>query len=99
MLLLLYTAFTTVSATYGFGQNIWDIQSDDDEAKAIFWEVLGQTAAVFGMAVAKWSLGLFLLRIVQEPWHHVSIWVAMVSLMASSISVAFVLWLKVSTPD
>jgi hypothetical protein len=51
-----------------------------------------------GMAVAKWSLGLFLLRLVTQAWHKVTIWLTMGCLMAASISVCFVFWLSCTPP-
>ncbi|KAK3940295.1 hypothetical protein QBC46DRAFT_127916 [Diplogelasinospora grovesii] len=98
ILLVCYTATTTVSAHYGFGQNMWDIPVPDDLVNAILFEAIGQTFAVVGMAVAKWSLGLFLLRLVTQTWHKVLIWIAMASLMAASISVCFVFWLQCTPP-
>ncbi|KAF4974592.1 hypothetical protein FZEAL_8519 [Fusarium zealandicum] len=96
--LVFYTTFTTVSAKYGFGQSMEDIAHGDDQARAILFEAIGQTFAVVGMAVAKWSLGLFLLRIVKEQWHKVIIWISMGCLMAASVSVCFVFWLQCSPP-
>ncbi|KAI1772200.1 hypothetical protein F4818DRAFT_454079 [Hypoxylon cercidicola] len=72
--LLLYTTFTTISAQYGFGQNMWDIKNEDDQVKAVLNEAIGQTFAVLGMAIAKWSLGLFILRIDNQRWQRVCIW-------------------------
>ncbi|KAF4457691.1 hypothetical protein F53441_421 [Fusarium austroafricanum] len=98
--LLLYTLFTTVSAHYGFGQNITDIlaRNPDDLPFAILFEAIGQTFAVVGMAVAKWSLGLFLLRIVKERWHKIAIWVSMGCLAGASVSTCFVFWLQCTPP-
>jgi hypothetical protein len=66
----------------------------EDLVNTILFEAIGQTFAVVGMAVAKWSLGLFLLRLVTQAWHKVAIWITMASLMAASISVCFVFWLQ-----
>ena len=77
---------------------MFDIPVIDDLVKAVLFEAIGQTFAVVGMAVAKWSLGLFLLRLVNKIWHKVVIWIAMCSLMAASISVCFVFWLQCSPP-
>ncbi|KAK3353365.1 hypothetical protein B0T25DRAFT_607625 [Lasiosphaeria hispida] len=98
VLLLCYTSFTTVAATYGFGQNMWEVTDIDELVQAILNEAIGQTFAVVGMAVAKWSLGLFLLRLVTETWHKVAIWITMGSLMAASIAVCFVFWLQCTPP-
>ncbi len=75
-----------------------DIADVEDLVRAILFEAIGQTFAVIGMAVAKWSLGLFLLRLVSETWHKIAIWVTMSSLMAASISVCFVFWLQCTPP-
>ncbi|KAF5234165.1 hypothetical protein FANTH_12267 [Fusarium anthophilum] len=98
--LLLYTIFTTVSAHYGFGQDIADILARDpnDLPFAILFEAIGQTFAVVGMAVAKWSLGLLLLRIVGERWHKIAIWVSMGCLAGASVSTCFVFWLQCTPP-
>ncbi|KAH7016662.1 hypothetical protein EDB80DRAFT_602490 [Ilyonectria destructans] len=50
------------------------------------------------MALAKWSLGLFLLRLVQQTWHKVAIWVALWLLMGASISCLFCFWFQCSPP-
>ncbi|KAM5369394.1 hypothetical protein ACJZ2D_009008 [Fusarium nematophilum] len=62
--LLFFTVFIGVAAHYGFGQNMWDIPSQRHVMLAVLYECIAQTFNVIGMAVAKWSLGLFLLRIV-----------------------------------
>lgn len=98
LLFLFYTIMTTIAAHYGFGQNMYEIPDIEDLVRAILFEAIGQTFAVVGMAVAKWSLGLFLLRLVTETWHKVAIWIIMGSLMAASISVCFVFWLQCSPP-
>ncbi|KAK8018824.1 hypothetical protein PG991_008014 [Apiospora marii] len=97
VLLFCYTAFTNVSAKFGFGQNVYDLDPDD-AVSAVLFEAIGQTFAVVGMAIAKWSLGIFLLRIVVELWHTWAIWTAMAALMAASISTCFVFWLQCTPP-
>ena len=62
--------------------------------KAVYYEMIGQTFAVLGMAIAKLSLGIFLLRIVVKQWHRISIWIAMVSLSAVSVMTAIILWIQ-----
>lgn len=76
-----------------------DIEDPDDQVHAILFEAIGQTFAVLGMAIAKWSLGLFLLRLVKQRWHKISIWVAMGCLMSASISTCFVFWLQCTPPQ
>ncbi|KAM5354754.1 hypothetical protein ACJ41O_001401 [Fusarium nematophilum] len=82
--LLFFTVFIGVAAHYGFGQNMWDIPSQRHVMLAVLYECIAQTFNVIGMAVAKWSLGLFLLRIVQYTWHKMAIWLMMVELIAAA---------------
>ncbi|GFF56794.1 hypothetical protein IFM62136_03220 [Aspergillus lentulus] len=89
--LLLYTVFLTISNRHGFGQPIMTL-SMDEAVHAIYLEMVGQTFAVLGMAIAKLSLGIFLLRIVVKTWHRVSIWVSMVSLSIVSVMTAVIFW-------
>ena len=46
---------------------------------------IGQGFAIVGMAIAKASLGFFLLRLVTIFWHRVAIWSMMGLVMAASI--------------
>ncbi|KAM0098202.1 hypothetical protein ACP6JE_007286 [Aspergillus fumigatus] len=89
--LLLYTVFLTLSSQHGFGQPIMTL-SMDEAVHAIYLEMVGQTFAVLGMAIAKLSLGIFLLRIVVKTWHRVSIWASMVSLSIVSVMTAVLFW-------
>lgn len=98
LLLLMYVIFTTISAYYGFGQSTADIYPEQEAVNAILFEAIGQTFAVIGMAVAKWSLGLFLLRLVTEPWHKITLWTIMIVLMATSTIVVLIFWLQCTPP-
>lgn len=98
VLLLGYTTCTTIAAHYGFGQDMWAIPLPD-LPPAIMWEAIGQCFAVIGMALAKWSLGLFLLRLVNQAWHKISIWLVMGALMCASVSTCFVFMLQCSPPQ
>ncbi|KAK5636926.1 hypothetical protein RRF57_012638 [Xylaria bambusicola] len=95
--LLLMTTFYTKSATLGLGQTNAEIGNPDRIVEAILWEAIGQTFTVLGTAIAKWSLGLFLLRLVKVRWQIIVIWTAMSGLLAASISVLFAFWLQVQT--
>jgi hypothetical protein len=90
---MLYTSFLTVAGIHGFGQPMVTL-SVDEAVKAVYLEMIGQTFAVLGMAIAKLSFGIFLLRIVVRTWHRVSIWVAMISLSVISVLVAIILWVQ-----
>ncbi|KAF4957645.1 hypothetical protein FSARC_11232 [Fusarium sarcochroum] len=98
VLILLYTAFVSVSARYGFGQSMPGpdaLPSEfDDAALAIKYEMIGQTFAVIGMAVAKLALGFFLLRIVVAGWHKILISAVMISLSFVSILTDVMFWIQ-----
>ncbi|KAJ4256251.1 hypothetical protein NW762_009331 [Fusarium torreyae] len=100
VLILLYTIFTHIAATHGFGQSMPGPDATDFEldeaALAIKNEVIGQTFSVIGMAVAKFSLGLFLLRIIIERWQKILIWIVMASLSVVSLLAAISLWVQCS---
>ena len=78
---------------HGLGQPMASL-SLDEAAKAVYMEMIGQTFAVLGMAIAKLSLCLFLLRIVVKKWHRLSIWAAMISLSVISVVTAMILWIQ-----
>lgn len=83
----------TISGLYGFGQSITSLEMDL-AVKAVYYEMIGQTFAVLGMAIAKLSLGIFLLRIVVKKWHRISIWISMVSLAIVSVMTAILFWIQ-----
>ena len=78
---------------HGLGQPMASL-SLDEAAKAVYMEMIGQTFAVLGMAIAKLSLGLLLLRLVEKQWHQLSIWTAMISLSIISMITAVILWVQ-----
>ncbi|KAL2209479.1 hypothetical protein CC79DRAFT_1396368 [Sarocladium strictum] len=91
--LLCYNIFLQISLRYGFGQNVGTLELEDI-AKAIKMEMIGQTFAVIGMAVAKASMGLFLLRLVAVRWHKVAIWSVMGALLLISGLTAIMFWVQ-----
>ncbi|KAF9873461.1 hypothetical protein CkaCkLH20_08920 [Colletotrichum karsti] len=83
--LLIFNVFIHLSANYGFGQTMDEIGNMDDVTKATLYECIGQAFAIVGMAIAKWSMGFFLLRLVTVKWQTTAIWVAMVTVGLASI--------------
>lgn len=83
--LLIFTIFTTLAGNYGFGQTMEEIGSMDAVVQATLYECIGQGFAIVGMAIAKASLGFFLLRLVTITWHRIAIWSAMTLVMLASI--------------
>lgn len=62
-----------------------EIGNMDHVLLATLYECIGQSFAIVGMAIAKASLGSFLLRLVVVPWHKMAIWFAMVLVTLASI--------------
>ncbi|KAK4096346.1 hypothetical protein N658DRAFT_511291 [Parathielavia hyrcaniae] len=92
--LLIFTIFTHLAGQYGFGQTMDEIGSMDLAVKATLYECIGQAFAIVGMAIAKASLGFFLLRLVTIPWHRIAIRSAMLLVMLASIAQVLCFWLS-----
>jgi hypothetical protein len=88
---LLFTIFIQISVNYGLGRNFW-VLSLDDSSLAIFWTYVANTFAIIGNAMAKLSMGLFLLRVVQVRWHKIALWLAVATTAITSIILATLLW-------
>ncbi|KAK4156596.1 hypothetical protein C8A00DRAFT_40981 [Chaetomidium leptoderma] len=92
--LVIFTTFTTLAGHYGFGQTMEEIGSMDSVVTATLYECIGQGFAIVGMAIAKASLGFFLLRLVTIYWHRIAIWTAMTLVMLASIAQVLCFWLS-----
>ncbi|KAK1757985.1 hypothetical protein QBC47DRAFT_131799 [Echria macrotheca] len=92
--LLIFTIFTHISGLYGFGQTPEEIGNIDHVVLATLYECIGQGFAIVGMAIAKCSLGFFLLRLVTLRWHRIAIWSAMGLVSAASIAQVLCFWLS-----
>lgn len=66
----------------------------EEVAKAIKFEMIGQTFAVVGMAVAKLSMGFFQLEIVVKSWHKNIIRCTMGALLGVSVLTAIMFWVQ-----
>ena len=92
----------TASANLGFGQRTADILGEEASGrreKAILLEIVAQTFAILGTAVAKVSLGLFLLRLLQKRVYKIAVWSAMGILAVLALATCFVLWFQVRALD
>lgn len=84
--LLIFTIFTQLSANIGFGQSLVELERDMERVtQATLYECIGQGFAIIGMAIAKCSLGLFLLRLISAKWQKLTVWSAMVLVTLASI--------------
>uniref|UniRef100_A0A8H7NR43 Rhodopsin domain-containing protein n=1 Tax=Bionectria ochroleuca TaxID=29856 RepID=A0A8H7NR43_BIOOC len=91
LMFVMYTIFLTISASIGFGQNTWEIP-DVDIPPTVLYSAIGQTFSIFGMAIAKWSLGLFLLRLVCTRRHKIAIWLPLILCFITSLLCAAFFW-------
>ncbi|KAK3391827.1 hypothetical protein B0T20DRAFT_362125 [Sordaria brevicollis] len=91
--LLLFTVFIHHAAYYGFGQTPEAIDDDYQIMKATLYECIGQTIAIVGMPIAKASLGAFILRLVNVPWHRALVWGMMVLISLASLAQVLCFWL------
>ncbi|VUC23457.1 unnamed protein product [Clonostachys rosea] len=91
LMFIMYTIFLTISASIGFGQNMWEIP-EADIPPTVLYSAIGQTFSIFGMAIAKWSLGLFLLRLVCTRMHKVAIWLPLILCFLTSVLCAAFFW-------
>lgn len=92
--MLISTALVTVSALYGLGQRHDEIESVDAVINAAFYGVLSQSFAAFSLAIAKWSLGLFLLRIVEMKIYKFLIWFILTALTLTTVLWITLFWLQ-----
>lgn len=92
--LLIFTVFIHLAGTVGFGQTMEEIGDIELVVKATLYECIGQGFAIVGMAIAKASLGTFLLRLVTVFWHKVAIYAAMSFVTAASIAQVLCFWLS-----
>ncbi|KAL7622651.1 hypothetical protein AAE478_008164 [Parahypoxylon ruwenzoriense] len=88
---LLFTIFMQISVHHGLGQNFWQL-GIDDTSNAIFWTYVANSFAITGNAMAKLSMGLFLLRVVQSKWHKIALWGAVIVTTTTSIALTIMLW-------
>jgi len=91
LFLLIFTCCIQVAVHHGLGTSFWAL-SLQDSSDAIFWTYVANTFAITGNAMAKLSMGLFLLRVVQLRWHRVALWVLVIITCATSTALVIMLW-------
>jgi hypothetical protein len=89
----------TISSMYGFGRDMTEIIELQGEVKgmeaithAILYSAIGQTVLVFGTALSKISLGLFLLRLTTRRRDQIAIWIPNFFLSSAVVISLFVFW-------
>ncbi|ETS73764.1 hypothetical protein PFICI_14710 [Pestalotiopsis fici W106-1] len=97
--LLIYDVMLTIASYYGFGQDMTGIiaakgtvDGMENITRAILYSAIGQTVLVFGTALSKTSLALFLLRLVTTRRDQVAIWVPNFFLATAIVASLFVFW-------
>lgn len=91
ILILGFTISIQISVHYGLGESFWTL-SLDDSSNAIFWTYIANTFAVTGNAMAKLSMGFFLLRVVQLRTQKAVLWLLIFVTAATSVALVIVLW-------
>ncbi|KAK4237261.1 hypothetical protein C8A03DRAFT_44871 [Achaetomium macrosporum] len=91
ILLLGFTACIQVSVHYGLGRSFCTLTLDDS-SNAIFWTYVANTFAVTGNAMAKLSMGSFLLRVVQARAQKAALWSLIFVTAATSTALVVMLW-------
>jgi hypothetical protein len=89
--LLIFTCAIQVGVYYGLGRSFWTL-SWADSSDAIFWTYVANSFAITGNAMAKLSMGLFLLRVVQIRWHKIALWLLIIITVGTSIALTIMLW-------
>ena len=91
VLLVAFTASIQVSVYYGLGTSFWTL-SLDDSSNAILWTYISNSFAVTANAMAKLSLGFFLLRVVQHSSQKTALWSLILVTAATSVALVVMLW-------
>lgn len=89
--LLLFAGSLQVAVYYGLGQSLW-ILSLDNSSNAILWTYIANTFAIIGNALAKLSMGFFLLRVVQLRGQKITIWILIAITSGTSATLVAMLW-------
>jgi len=89
--LLGFTVFIQIAVNHGLGQNFWDLNVAEG-SDAIFWTYVANSFAILGNALAKLSMGLFLLRVVQVRWHKMALWALVFITITTSSVLTVMLW-------
>lgn len=73
---------------------MYDVKDMNDITQAAFYGILSQTFAVGSVAVSRCSLGLFLLRIVEQKLYRMAVWGVLGLLGVISVLWVFLFWLQ-----
>ena len=65
-----------------------------DYSKSIMWEAIGQGICIMGIAASKWSVAIFLLRIVLKKWHIALLWFCIASTGVLCIITTMLLYMQ-----
>lgn len=89
--LLVFTTSIQIAVHYGLGQSLW-ILDLNNSSNAIFWTYVANSFAITGNAMAKLSMGFFLLRVVQLRGQKIALWVLIAVTAGTSIALTIMLW-------
>ncbi|KAK3491077.1 uncharacterized protein B0T23DRAFT_397110 [Neurospora hispaniola] len=91
LFLLLFATFLHVSVHFGMGASLWSL-SLENTSRSIFWSYVANSFAITGNAMAKLSMGFFLLRVVQLRGQKMALWALIVVTAGTSFALVVMLW-------
>ncbi|KAI0405526.1 hypothetical protein F4802DRAFT_597082 [Xylaria palmicola] len=92
--LLIYVILVQVSAQFGFGREVSEIESPDDVTRAILAEMIGQTFLIIGNVASKLAITFFLIKLANKRTHKISIWLPVIA-FAIFVTIALIVsWLS-----
>ncbi|KAM0549537.1 hypothetical protein ACHAPJ_009353 [Fusarium lateritium] len=71
---IIYSAFVTAGTQYGLGRKFAEVGNPDAYFKAVEMEIYSQVAGLMVIGLGKCAVGIFLLRIVRNPYQKAFIW-------------------------
>ncbi len=86
-----FSATLQVAVHHGLGRSFWSL-AVDDSSNAILWTYVANTFAITGNAMAKLSMGFFLLRVVQLRGQKIALWVLITVTAGTSFALTVMLW-------
>ncbi|EPE02434.1 hypothetical protein F503_00702 [Ophiostoma piceae UAMH 11346] len=94
---IVFTVTIQVAVHYGLGRSFWSLTLASS-SNAIFWTYVANSFAITGNAMAKLTMALFLLRVVQLRWHKIALWFLVIVTTTTSAALTVMLWNQ-STPS
>jgi hypothetical protein len=89
--LLGFATSMQVAIHHGVGRNLMEL-SPDEVSNALFWSYIASSVVVSGNALAKLSMGFFLIRVVPHQKQRVLLWILIAITVATSLALVVMIW-------